>query len=161
MLELALGAGLRRGDLIRVGWRHVAGGELTIDQSKTGLRVVIPIIPELWAALEKLPRDRLTFLATATGAPFTAAGLGGHFRDLIDAAGLPETLSLHGLRKAAGRRLAEAGCTPHQIMAALGHRTIKEAERYCRTFSREKAAREGLTKVVSMFEREQKRDEKL
>ena len=38
----------------------------------------------------------------------------------------------HGLRKAAGRRLAEAGCTPHEIMAVLGHKTLAEAERYTR-----------------------------
>src|SRR5262249_53533281 len=33
----------------------------------------------------------------------------------------------HGLRKAAGRRLAEAGCTAHEIMAVLGHTTLTEA----------------------------------
>src|SRR6185437_3547535 len=29
-----------------------------------------------------------------------------------------------------GRLLADAGCTAHEIMAALGHTTLAEAERY-------------------------------
>jgi len=38
-------------------------------------------------------------------------------------------LSPHGLRKAAGRRLAEAGATTKKVMAILGHTTLSEAER--------------------------------
>ena len=45
------------------------------------------------------------------------------------AAGLPIDCQPHGLRKAAGRRLAEAGCTAHEIMSVLGHKTLSEAER--------------------------------
>ena len=36
----------------------------------------------------------------------------------------------HGLRKATGRRLAEAGATAKMIMAILGHTTLAETERY-------------------------------
>ena len=36
----------------------------------------------------------------------------------------------HGLRKAAARRLAEAGCTEKQIAAITGHTTLKEIARY-------------------------------
>lgn len=53
-------------------------------------------------------------------------------RDAITAAGLPLECQPHGLRKAAGRRLADVGCTPHEIMAVLGHKTLAEAERYTR-----------------------------
>jgi integrase len=45
-------------------------------------------------------------------------------------AGLPPDLSPHGLRKAAARRLAEAGASPHQIAAITGHASLKEVERY-------------------------------
>jgi integrase len=53
-------------------------------------------------------------------------------RNAITAAGLPLECQPHGLRKAAGRRLAEAGCSAHEIMAVLGHKTLSEAERYTR-----------------------------
>jgi len=36
----------------------------------------------------------------------------------------------HGLRKAALRRLAEAGSTTKQIAAVSGHRSLAEIERY-------------------------------
>ncbi|WP_074962614.1 tyrosine-type recombinase/integrase [Jannaschia rubra] len=44
-------------------------------------------------------------------------------------AGLPNRASPHGLRKATRRRLAEAGCTPHEIMAISGHRSPAEVTR--------------------------------
>src|SRR5258705_4916889 len=53
-------------------------------------------------------------------------------RDAITAAGLPLDCQPHGLRKAAGRRLAEAGCSANEIMSVLGHQTLAEAERYTR-----------------------------
>src|SRR5262245_40005924 len=45
------------------------------------------------------------------------------FRQECDRAGLPNC-SAHGLRKAAARRLAEAGCTAHEIGAITGHITF-------------------------------------
>ena len=51
-------------------------------------------------------------------------------RDAITAAGLPLDCKPRGLRKAAGRLLAEAGATAKMIMAVLGHTTLAEAERY-------------------------------
>ncbi|WP_264787742.1 site-specific integrase [Gluconobacter roseus] len=38
----------------------------------------------------------------------------------------------HGLRKAATRRLAEAGYTTHQIAAIAGHQSLSEVARYIR-----------------------------
>ena len=43
---------------------------------------------------------------------------------------LPDGLSPHGLRKATCRRLAEAGCSAHKIMAISGHQTLAEVTRY-------------------------------
>jgi hypothetical protein len=68
-----------------------------------------PIVRELRDALDLCPQDRLTFIAQARGRPLDAASLGNQFRDWLQHRGLPSKLSLHGLRKAAARRLAEAG----------------------------------------------------
>jgi integrase len=51
---------------------------------------------------------------------------------------------VHGLRKAASRRLAEAGCTPHEIAAITGHRTLKEVERYTREVNQARLARQAM-----------------
>jgi len=160
VFELALNTGQRRGDLARMGWEHLADGEITIVQGKTGTEVTIPVMPDLRAVLEKFPRDHVviplrgkpdTFIATGNGRPFTAASLGNRFRYWVEQAGLPESLSLHGLRKACGRRLAEAACTPHQIMAILGHKSLSEAERYTKAFARKAASRAGTAKAHAMF----------
>jgi integrase len=150
-LELALNTGQRRGDLAGLGWRNMKGGALVLRQSKTGVTVEVPIVAELRAALDVLPRDRLTFLATATGAPFTPAGLGNWFREAVRGAELPDELSLHGLRKAAARRLAEAGCTTHEIASITGHKTLSEIERYTREAEKARLARAASGKVVLAF----------
>ena len=91
-------------------------------------------------------RGHLTFLTTAFGKPFTAAGFGNWFRDQCDAAGLPHC-TFHGLRKAAARRLAEYGCTPHEIAAITGHGTLKEIERYTKAASGKRLAESAMNKV--------------
>ncbi len=45
------------------------------------------------------------------------------FTDKARRAGVPKGRSPLGLRKASCRRLAEAGCSPHEIMSVSGHVT--------------------------------------
>ena len=68
VLELALG----RGDLVRLGWRHVGNGAITIKQSKTGATVAVPIVSKLQAALDQAARDTLAFVVQANGRPLGA-----------------------------------------------------------------------------------------
>jgi len=49
-------------------------------------------------------------------------------------------VSAHGLRKAAARHLAEAGCTAHEIMAITGHKTLAEVQWYAASASGETLA---------------------
>ncbi|MGI8725900.1 MAG: tyrosine-type recombinase/integrase, partial [Methyloceanibacter sp.] len=55
-------------------------------------------------------------------------------------------LSPHGLRKAFCRVAAEAGLTPHEIMAISGHTTLKEVARYTLAADRKRMAVEGMRK---------------
>ena len=63
------------------------------------------------------------------GKPFTVDGFSQWMRDAITDAGLALGCQPHGLRKATGRRLAEAGATAKMMMSVLGHTTLAEAER--------------------------------
>ena len=74
--------------------------------------------------------EHIVMITTAYGKPFTVDGFSGWMRDAISDAGLPLDCKPHGLRKAAGRLLAEAGATAKMIMSILGHTTLAEAERY-------------------------------
>ncbi|AUM72918.1 tyrosine-type recombinase/integrase [Paracoccus jeotgali] len=143
-LMLLLYTGQRRSDVVRMGRQHVRSGVLSITQQKTGQDVHIPLHPDLKALLDKLPLDNLTFLMTAQGKPFVPAGFTNWFRQMVREAGLPDGLSPHGLRKATCRRLAEAGCTAHEIMAISGHRSLAEVTRYTVAASRKDLAARAM-----------------
>ncbi len=129
-MALLLYTGQRRSDMIRMGRQHLKDGCLHLRQQKTGTRLAIPVHPRLAEVLAASAPDQMTFLLTQPGAPFTSAGFGNWFADRVREAGLPGACAAHGLRKAAARRLAEAGCSAHEIMAITGHRSLKEVAVY-------------------------------
>jgi enterobacteria phage integrase len=98
-------------------------------------------------ALTALPRKHLVVLPTEYGKPFTVDGYSGFMRDAIHEAGLGIGCRPHGLRKTFGRLLADAGATAHEIMAALGHLTLAEAERYTREADRRRNGRRTIVKL--------------
>lgn len=142
-LMLLLYTGQRRSDVVRMGRQHVRNDVLSVVQQKTGQDLHIPLHDNLKALLDALPMG-MTFLVTAQGKPFTPAGFTNWFRDMVREAKLPDGLSPHGLRKATCRRLAEAGCTPHQIMAISGHRSPAEVTRYTVAAGRKQLASQAM-----------------
>ncbi len=76
--------------------------------------------------------------------PFSVKGFGNMMSNAIDEAGLPARCKPHGLRKAAARRLAEAGCSASEIMSITGHKTLAEVERYTRAAEQERLARRAI-----------------
>jgi integrase len=68
-------------------------------------------------------------------------------RDAISSAGLQLDCQPHGLRKTLGRLMADAECTAHEIMAALGHTTLAEAERYTREADRRRGGKRAVVKL--------------
>lgn len=150
-LSLALFTGQRRADLLAMGKQHVRDGCIHLRQRKTGAVLQIPILPELQVVLDAVPKGALTFIATGRGTPYSAAGFTNAFRGWCADAELPKGLSVHGLRKAAARRLAEAGATTHQIMAITGHRTLSEVERYTRAAGQKRLAESAMATVEHAF----------
>jgi integrase len=150
-LALLLYTAQRRSDVVQFGRQHVRDGLLHLRQQKTRAELVIPVHPELAAVLEAAPADHLTFLTTATGKPFSAAGFTNWFRDMCNEAGLPKGTSAHGLRKAACRRLAEAGCSANVIAAISGHATLREVQRYTAAADQARMARSAIDTMVAAF----------
>ena len=58
--------------------------------------------------------------------------------------------SAHGLRKAAARRLAEAGCTAHEIAAITGHASLEEIEHYTKAVDQQKLAASAMEKTRTL-----------
>ncbi len=148
-LDLLLYMAPRRADVVKLGRQHERDGVFVMRQQKTGTSLIIPVFPALRASIDAMPKDGLTYLTTAYGRPFTPAGFGNWFRDRCDEAGLPHC-SAHGLRKAAARRMAEAGKSAHEIMSVTGHRTLSEAERYTRAVDQERLARRAVDGLAGM-----------
>jgi len=96
---------------------------------------------------------------TEHGKPYTAAGFGVWFHRQCVAAGLSEC-SAHGLRKAAARRLAEAGCSTHEIAAITGHAALKEVARYTEAVDRKRLAASAMAKVRTASVKLRKRFDK-
>src|SRR4029077_5625032 len=86
-------------------------------QEDSDEKLVIPMHRNLRGELALAKREHLAILTTAFGQPFSLKGFGNFISDAIQAAGLPARCKAHGLRKAAARRLAEAGCTAKKIQA--------------------------------------------
>ncbi len=150
-LGLLLYTAQRRGDVIRLGPQNVRTGALTVTQEKTGTKIAIPVHQDLLALIGAAPSGHLNFLVTEAGKPFTAAGFGNWFADRCNEAGLPKGCRAHGLRKAACRRLAEAGASAPEIAAISGHLSIKEVQRYIAAADRTMMAQAGMAKVQRAF----------
>jgi integrase len=154
-LALLLYTGQRRSDVVRMGRQHVRNGALQVQQMKTGTELTIPVHMTLASIIAEMPTDDLTFLTAQSGEPFTAAGFGNWFREQCNLAGLVHC-SAHGLRKAAARRLAESGCTEHEIAAITGHASLREIARYTKAADQKRLAESAIRKVSAKPEQEQK-----
>jgi enterobacteria phage integrase len=135
--DLLLYTGQRGSDVARMP-RPAAGEKIHVAQQKTGAKLAITVHPELRRSLDACPSGQVAAIVTAYGAPFSIKGFGQFMSDAIREAGLPAACKAHGLRKAAARRLAEAGCSAHEIMAVTGHKTLTEVERYTRAAEQER-----------------------
>ena len=134
--------GIARADAHLITWVQFDRKTVAYVRRKTGVPVDMRIDEELEKAL-----NALSVLNTEYGRPFTVNGFSSFMRDAIKKAGLPLDCKPHGLRKTLGRMLADAGCTAHEIMAALGHTTLAEAERYTREADRRRGAHQAVIKL--------------
>ncbi|MEM9938839.1 MAG: tyrosine-type recombinase/integrase, partial [Pseudomonadota bacterium] len=122
------------------GRQHRDETHLRIEQKKTGKTVSILVVPELAKALDTAPSKGLNYIETDFGKPFSEKGFGAAVRRWVEQAGLPKGLTLHGLRKADGVRMAEAGATENEIAAKLGHSDTRSASIYTKEANQQRLA---------------------
>jgi integrase len=155
-LALLLYTGQRgRSDVRLLGRQHLSDTDdpdvpskklIRVTQEKTGTDLTIPVHVNLLQAIEATPTEHLAFLTTQYGQPFTSDGFGNWFRKACRTAGLPHC-SAHGLRKAAARRIAEAGGSEHHIASVTGHASLSEVRRYTRGVNQKKLAIAAMAKI--------------
>jgi integrase len=121
-LELALNTAGRRCNLAIIEREHIKGGRIYTDHAKGNNDASVRMLATTKAAIDAMPAASIRYLITTQfGKPFSVAGLGNRARKWFDDAGLPHC-SLHGLRKALSRQLAESGATDAEGKAVTGHK---------------------------------------
>lgn len=151
--DLHIHTGQRRSDVVRMAWSDCdfVKGHIAVVQEKTKKKLRVAMHPDLRQALLDW-RDHLAkrgelhavILATQFGKPFSVAGYGNWMARVIGKAGVPDHCVLHGLRKAAARRLAEVGASTRQIMAVTGHDSYEEVERYTQAVNQERLSQSAI-----------------
>ncbi|WP_375403452.1 tyrosine-type recombinase/integrase [uncultured Sphingomonas sp.] len=147
-LDLMLYTGQRGGEARVMGPGNVRHRRLTVTQEKTGATVSLPILAPLAASILATPSGGMVFLLSEHGKPFSRKGFGNKVRQWCDEAGLPKC-SAHGLRKAAARRFAEAGCSNQEIKSWTGHTTDTEVARYTAAASQEMLSDAAAEKLMA------------
>lgn len=148
-ITLALYTGQRQSDILSMKWSDYDGEGIAVVQQKTGAKVWIPCHSTLSAGLEAWKADRgaTTIIVNALGVPYKVNSFATMFshevRKHIELTGLV----FHGLRKTAAAKLAEAGCTAHEIAAITGHKTLAMLQHYTREADQRSRARAAVVKL--------------
>lgn len=149
VLLLAAHIGQRRGDLCALTWANYDGDRLTLTQGKTGVELVLPVHAELrqeFGAWRDGAPDDARILVPPRAKAWQPNHLSDELKRVLGAAGLPG-LSVHGLRKLAATRLAEAGCSNHEINSILGWRTLAMADLYTRSAEQKRLAKAAADRL--------------
>ena len=144
---LLLYTGQRASDVKSMSWQDVENAAIRVVQGKTGAKLWIPLHPDLAGILDAWPKTNVVMLTTNYSKPFTPKGFSNFMADKIALAGLPERCVTHGLRKAAARRLAEAGCSANEIAAVTGHATLEEVARYTKAAEQKRLAQSAIGRL--------------
>lgn len=154
VVVLACNTGQRCGDLCAMRWSDYDGECIRVRQQKqrdNGRDTLqIPVTPELRAELDVWRRSAttLTILAAPNGQPWRAVYLSQQLPLELVKVDLPG-LNTHGLRKLAATRLAQAGCSPHEIAAITGHKTLRMVEHYTKSVDQRRLANVAVLRLDS------------
>lgn len=148
-MELALNTAARRCNVAKIEREHIRDGRISVQHVKNGNATRVAIAPETRAALDAMPAAPIKHLVlTKFGKPYTAAGFGNAFRDWCDQAGLPKHCSIHGLRKARSRQLAEAGVSDAGGRSFTGQKKNETFAYYAEAANQDRLADQALSNLV-------------
>jgi integrase len=122
---LAIETALRRGELLKLEWRHIDAFKRTayIPDTKTGYARTVPLTDGALSILDALPRN------DARVFPMTAMALKLSWNRVRVRARVPD-LRIHDLRHEAISRFAEMGLSTVELAVISGHRDPRMLFRY-------------------------------
>lgn len=156
---LALYTGQRQGDVLAMKWSDYDGQGIQVTQEKTGAKLWVPCHGALRAELESWKKDRpaITIISTAYGRPFMTGAFATAFTAAMRKHVGVKGLRFHGLRKTAAAKLAEAGCSTHEIAAITGHKSLAMLSLYTREAEQKTRAMAAVIKLENVFHAGRKR----
>lgn len=126
LYAVAIGTGLRRGELLGLTWRDVDGATVRVAKAKTATGVrLVPLPPFAADALSRLDRRPGHIWAVSP------SHVSKHFAVLCRRAGVP-VLPFHSLRHSAASLMLDAGVDPLTIQQVLGHSRVTMTAHYAR-----------------------------
>ena len=137
LVSLALGTGMRRGELLNLSWRHVdfLRGVIHVVNTKTARDRIIPMsqgVREVLIEQRQTQEGDLVFASRRIAKRRMDEGLvdvkKGFVAACIDA-GIAD-FHFHDLRHTFATRLGDAGCNATTIARLLGHSNIQMSMRY-------------------------------
>lgn len=152
---LAVYTGQRRGDLIQMPWSAYDGSTIRLRQQKErgpeeGKReLIIPCHRVLKRELDSWRaegRQSTTILLSPRGLPWTPEHLSRELGRAVKELGFGR-FTLHGLRKLAAVRLAQAGCSVHEIAAIGGWKSLSMVQKYTEEVSRRGLAEAAIVRL--------------
>ena len=126
---VALGTGLRRGELLALTWRDIDldKGLARVRRAKTAAGVrEVPLAPFALAALAGLPQTPGPIW------PVSPSYVSKHFQELCRKAGVP-VLTMHSTRHTAASLMLDAGVDPLVIQQIIGHTRVSMTGHYARS----------------------------
>lgn len=148
-MELALACAARRCNVATLAPANLIRGKFHVPHAKGNDEAIIPAPEEALAAIRAMKTTGMAaFLLSARGKPYSVAGLGNVFKQWCREADLPHC-TMHGLRKAQSRRLAEAGATSLQGRAVTGHTKDSTFAYYAEKADRERMAEAAFANLQS------------
>ena len=144
---LLLDTAQRGGDVAKMTVSHVARGEVSVAQEKTGARVWLPQAQDLVAVLAAW-MPAVEGLALFPGRDGRAIGVDRfrhRMRAAIRAAGLPDDCTTHGIRYTAATRVYDLTGDWAAVADITGHATMQMARKYSEKRRRTRATVERLS----------------
>lgn len=130
---LALTTGMRRGEIMGLRWRDVDINRklAVLSTTKNRERRSVPLVPHvlsLFVARSRSPHDQADLVFKQAQSD-KVIQLDFWFKEAMESAQI-ENFRFHDLRHTAASYLAMSGCTPGEIAAVLGHKTLQMVKRY-------------------------------
>jgi integrase len=156
IMFVAMVTGMRRGEILRLEWRHIGNGVLKVPgtKSKKAKRVAM-LTPEIADVLTSQPRRGKYIFTTDEGKPLSPRNVTRDVNARKKQLGIPAETRLHDLRGSFASLLIEQGEDPRKVMELLGHADPRTTLKlYARSRNEEKTA--AVTKMMDTIKNAQK-----